>query len=67
MASLLLPYEKDWLRDKSRHKIGMMGRQCGKTFMATLEAVDDCLEAAATCRAVSFSIEPDYGIALSKS
>ena len=48
MASLLLPYEKDWLRDKSRHKIGMMGRQCGKTFMATLEAVDDCLEAEIT-------------------
>ena len=44
MANLLLPYQQKWIRDKSRHKIGMMARQCGKTFTATLEAVDDCLE-----------------------
>ncbi|MDI9349108.1 MAG: terminase family protein [Candidatus Symbiobacter sp.] len=45
MCALLLPYQQNWIRDKSRHKIGMMARQCGKTFTATLEAVDDCLEA----------------------
>ncbi|MGA9722714.1 MAG: terminase family protein [Candidatus Binatus sp.] len=40
-----LPYQREWLRDKSRFKIGMVSRQCGKTkFMGALEIVEDVLE-----------------------
>lgn len=46
-AITLYPYQKAWLADKSRFKIGMMARQCGKTFTTTLELVLDCLEAEA--------------------
>jgi len=41
----LYPYQKRWLLDKSRFKIGMMARQVGKTFTSTLEIVDSCFEA----------------------
>jgi len=41
----LLPYQRAWLKDKSRFKIGMVARQCGKTkFMAAAEVVEDVLE-----------------------
>lgn len=40
----LYGYQKGWLADKSRFKIGMFGRQTGKTFTTTLEVVDDCFE-----------------------
>ena len=43
----LLPYQRKWLEDKSRFKAGMMARQCGKTFSATLEIVDSTIEAMA--------------------
>lgn len=43
----LYPYQKLWLADKSRFKIGMFARQTGKTFTTTLELVDDCFEAEA--------------------
>jgi phage FluMu gp28-like protein len=43
----LLPYQQRWLADKSRFKIGMFGRQTGKTFTTALEVVEDCLEAEA--------------------
>jgi len=46
-AVTLYPYQKRWLADKSKFKIGMFARQCGKTFTATLECVLDCLEAEA--------------------
>jgi len=39
----LYPYQKKWLADDSRFKIGMFARQCGKTFTSTLEIVIDCL------------------------
>ncbi|MYE14518.1 MAG: terminase [Gammaproteobacteria bacterium] len=38
-------YQRDWMLDKSRFKIGMFARQTGKTFTTTLEIVDDCFEA----------------------
>ena len=40
-------YQKHWLLDRSRFKIGMFARQTGKTFTTTLELVDDCFEAEA--------------------
>lgn len=43
-AITLYDYQKAWLADKSRFKIGMMARQTGKTFTTTLELVDDCFE-----------------------
>lgn len=43
-------YQRNWLLDKSRFKIGMFARQTGKTFTSTLELVDDCFEAEATGR-----------------
>lgn len=46
-ALQLYPYQKRWLQDESRFKVGMMARQCGKTFTSTLEIVLDCLRAEA--------------------
>lgn len=46
----LYGYQKRWLLDKSRFKIGMFARQTGKTFTTTLELVDDCFEAEAMGR-----------------
>lgn len=40
---LLLPYQKKWINDKSRFKIGMFARQTGKTFSTTFEIVLDVL------------------------
>lgn len=37
----LYAYQKRWLADKARFKVGMMARQTGKTFTNTLELVDD--------------------------
>jgi len=40
----LFPYQRKWLADKSRFKIAMVARQCGKSkFMAALEVVEDVL------------------------
>lgn len=41
----LYGYQKKWLLDQSRFKIGMFARQTGKTFTTTLEVVDDCYQA----------------------
>lgn len=43
--TLLYPYQKEWLNDNSRFKVGMFARQTGKTFTTTLEIVLDCLKA----------------------
>ena len=54
----LYDYQKRWLADISRFKIGMMSRQTGKTFTCTLEIVLDCLDAEARgqrCRWVILS------------
>lgn len=40
-----LPYQKAWINDDSRFKIGMFTRRGGKTFGTCGEAVDDCIKA----------------------
>lgn len=40
---MILPYQKAWLADESKFKIGMFARQTGKTFSTTLEIVRDIL------------------------
>lgn len=40
-----LPYQRAWIEDQSRFKIGMMSRQIGKTFSTCGECVDDCFQA----------------------
>ena len=42
---VIYPYQRRWLADTSRLKAGMLARQTGKTFTATLEIVLDCLGA----------------------
>ena len=37
-------YQKKWMDDKHRFKIGMMTRQGGKSFGAGGEIVDDCIQ-----------------------
>ncbi len=53
---LALPYQRAWLEDRSRLKIGMMARQTGKTWVCTLEIALDCLAAAAAGRAARWVI-----------
>ena len=38
---LLYPYQREWIDDQARFKIGMFARQTGKTFTTTLEVADD--------------------------
>lgn len=45
MSGILYPYQRRWLNDKSRFKLGRFARQTGKTFTTTLEIVDDVHEA----------------------
>ncbi|WP_444464254.1 terminase large subunit domain-containing protein [Rhodobacter capsulatus] len=40
-----LPYQRAWIADDSRFKIGMFARQTGKTFSTCGECVDDCFTA----------------------
>ncbi|WP_282094326.1 terminase large subunit domain-containing protein [Epibacterium ulvae] len=40
-----LPYQKKWIADNSRFKVGMFTRRGGKTFGTCGEAVDDCIQA----------------------
>lgn len=40
-----LPYQRAWIEDQSRFKIGMFARQTGKTFTTCGECVDDCFRA----------------------
>jgi len=44
-AITLYPYQRKWLTDESRFKIGCFARQTGKTFTTTLEIVNHCLDA----------------------
>lgn len=39
-----LPYQKLWLADQSRFKIGMFARQTGKSFTNAGEVVSDCID-----------------------
>ena len=47
----LYDYQRAWLLDRSRFKIGLWSRQVGKTFTTTLEIVDDIMRALAEGRA----------------
>jgi phage FluMu gp28-like protein len=51
-----LPYQKRWLQDQSRFKIGMFARQTGKTFTTCAEIVDDCIQAEIRARRVRWVI-----------
>src|SRR5579872_5160141 len=53
---ILYPYQRAWLCDRSRFKIGMFARQTGKTFTTTLEIADDCYDAEAKARATRWVI-----------
>jgi phage FluMu gp28-like protein len=44
-APLLYAYQREWVNDRARFKIGHWARQIGKTFTTTLEEVDDCFAA----------------------
>ncbi|EDQ34286.1 Mu-like prophage FluMu protein gp28 [Hoeflea phototrophica DFL-43] len=46
----LYSYQRKWMLDPARFKIGMFARQTGKTFTTTLEVVDDCFAAALASR-----------------
>ena len=39
-----LPYQRAWIADQARFKIGMFSRQTGKTFTTGGECVDDCVQ-----------------------
>lgn len=43
MSGILLPYQRRWVDDPARFKIGMFARQSGKTFSTTLEIAEDIL------------------------
>jgi len=51
-----LPYQRAWIEDRSRFKIGMFARQTGKTFTTCGECVDDCFRAWAEDRRVRWVI-----------
>jgi phage FluMu gp28-like protein len=40
-----MPYQRAWIEDQSRFKIGMFSRQTGKTFSTGGECADDCFQA----------------------
>ena len=40
----LLPYQRAWIDDAQRFKIGLMARQTGKSWTSALESVRDCHE-----------------------
>ena len=50
------PWQRRWLEDNARFKIGMWSRQTGKTWTATLEIVLDVLAARRAGRASSWLI-----------
>ncbi len=41
--SLLYPYQRKWVADTARFKIGVWSRQTGKSFSTACEAVADCV------------------------
>ena len=42
LDEILLPWQRRWVDDPSRFKIGMWSRQTGKSFATAAEAVADC-------------------------
>lgn len=53
---ILHPYQREWIMDQSRFKIGMFARQTGKTFTTTLEIVLDMVKAEMAGRAARWVI-----------
>lgn len=51
-----LPYQRAWIADDSRFKIGMFTRRGGKTFGSCGEIVDDCIKAEIDRRKVRWTI-----------
>ncbi|KAA2314546.1 terminase [Puniceibacterium sp. HSS470] len=51
-----LPYQKAWITDDSRFKIGMFTRRGGKTFGSCGEIVDDCVKAEMDKRKIRWTI-----------
>lgn len=49
-SSILYPYQRDWIEDDSRFKIGCWARQTGKSFTESLEVSLDCVKAEAEGR-----------------
>jgi len=43
ILSILLPYQRRWVQDQARWKIGLWARQTGKSFSTAAEAVLDCV------------------------
>jgi len=50
------PYQRNWLEDQVRFKIGMFARQSGKTFTTCGEIVEDCIRAEIAGRRVRWVI-----------
>lgn len=42
LNEILMPYQKKWVEDKARFKIGLWSRQTGKSFATACESVLDC-------------------------
>lgn len=42
LKEILLPWQQEWVADRSRFKIGLWSRQTGKSFSTACEAVVDC-------------------------
>ena len=51
-----LPYQRAWIVDKSRFKVGMMTRRGGKSFSSGGEIVDDCTSAEISGVAVRWTV-----------
>ena len=43
LNEILMPYQRRWVEDQSRFKIGLWSRQTGKSFATACEAVLDCV------------------------
>lgn len=53
---ILYPYQRRWLDDPARFKIGMFARQSGKTYTTTLEIAEDIIKAELEKRRVRWVI-----------
>lgn len=42
LNEILMPYQRKWVEDKARFKIGLWSRQTGKSFATACESVLDC-------------------------
>lgn len=51
-----LPYQKAWMEDQSRYKVGMMTRRGGKTFGTMGEVAADCTQAEIERRITKWTI-----------